>query len=54
MVYHVQVTLNAKDFSPTYAIFHYYHELEIQQVVNSALGPIQGGTKSTLIGRNFN
>ena len=30
MVYHVQVTLNAKDFSPTYALFAYYHELEIQ------------------------
>ena len=54
MVYHITITLNAHDQTSTYVIFHYYHELEIQKVLNSPQGPIAGDTKSTLIGRNFN
>lgn len=54
MVYQVRITLNAKDQTPSYALFNYYHEPQIQQVVDSPKGPISGSTKSTLIGRNFN
>lgn len=53
MVYHVTITLNGAEETTTFAVFNYYHEPEIRHVVNSEMGPVEGGTQSTLIGRNF-
>lgn len=49
----VEVTLNGAETTENRIKFHYYPDPEILQVLDSNLGPVQGGTGSTLIGRGF-
>jgi len=46
MFMNVQVTLNARDASESFARFKYYPELEIHSISDSEIGPITGGTQS--------
>ncbi len=49
----LEVTLNGAETTYNKIKFAYYPDPEIQQVLNSELGPVSGGTESTLVGRGF-
>ena len=48
----LEVTLNGAETTDNKVKFAYYPDPEINQVINN-LGPVQGGTSSTLVGRGF-
>mmetsp|Transcript_24456 Transcript_24456/g.30450 ORF Transcript_24456/g.30450 Transcript_24456/m.30450 type:complete len:146 (+) Transcript_24456:762-1199(+) len=49
----LEVTLNGAETTDNRIKFAYYPDPEINQVLNSNLGPVQGGTQSTLVGRGY-
>ena len=49
----IEVTLNGAETTDNKVKFSYYPDPEILKVLNSELGPVSGGTESTLVGRGF-
>lgn len=49
----VEVTLNGAETTDNRVKFAYYPDPEISAVLDSNLGPVQGGTSSTLVGRGY-
>ena len=53
MKYLVQVTMNGQTLTEQSGLFAYYHDPEITATYDSNIGPVSGGTNSTLEGRGF-
>ena len=49
----IEVTLNGYEKTNNQVKFWYYPDPEISQVLDSPLGPVEGGTDSTVMGRGF-
>ena len=49
----LEVTLNGAETTKSGIKFAYYPDPEISAVLNSNMGPVSGGTNSTLTGRGF-
>lgn len=49
----VEVTLNGQETTDNRVKFAYYPDPEIMKVLDSPMGPIVGGTQSTLVGRGY-
>ena len=49
----IEITLNGAETTNSGIKFWYYPDPEILQVLNSELGPISGGTESTLVGQGY-